>query len=200
MRNSSQNAGCMRRSPASHCCQVRSATCTNVAASVCDSPAAPRAALTSSGVWLAEGPFGPLFGWLGISEPVILFQFPYCIVDAQTRLGGNALRFKFLANPAEPPAIPRLTAVCDLGRVHNPHCFSRGGNPFCMAGGINPASGAEVVSECGEFVHFLLQPLLPRGAVGKQCASHELNYTLIERKSKNFLREISEATVLPHNA
>jgi hypothetical protein len=41
---------------------------------------------------------------------------------------------------------------------------------------------------------------LPRGAVGKQCASHELNYTLIERKSKNFLREISEATVLPHNA
>ncbi len=27
-RNNSQNAGCMRRSPASHCCQVRHVVCT----------------------------------------------------------------------------------------------------------------------------------------------------------------------------
>jgi len=158
--------------------------CSSTPAAVCDNPAASRAARISVGSGFEKGPFGPLFGWLGISEPVILFQFPYCIVDAQTRLGGNALRFKFLANPAEPPAIPRLTAVCGLGRVHNPHCFSRGGNPFCMAGGINPASGAEVVSECGEFVHFLLLPLFPRRGRMKR-SSHELNYTRNARKRKN---------------
>ena len=161
MRNSSQNAGCMRRSPASHCCQVRSATCTNVAASVCDSPAAPRAALTSSGVWLAEGPFGPRFGWLG--------TFP---LDRSGRKVA-ALR-------------GAQVFVCELsdfvvGRVTGDNDLPRG--RICVQETRVKTVGVGVVF--GNCQHFRLQPLLPRGAVGKQCASHELNYTLIERKSKN---------------
>lgn len=71
MRNSSQNAGCMRRwlrSPtgASHCCQVRHVVCTSTPAAVWDSPTASRAARTCSGVGLDEGPSGPRLGWLGI--------------------------------------------------------------------------------------------------------------------------------------
>ena len=64
MRNSSQKAGCMRRSPASHCCQVRHGECTSAPAAVCVKPAASRAARISAGSGLEEGPCGPRFGWL----------------------------------------------------------------------------------------------------------------------------------------
>lgn len=49
MRNSSQNAGCIFRSPASHCCHVRHFVCTRSAASVCESFADLRAARISWG-------------------------------------------------------------------------------------------------------------------------------------------------------
>ena len=39
----------------------------SAAAAVCEIPAASRAARTSPGDGLAEGPFGPRFGWLGIA-------------------------------------------------------------------------------------------------------------------------------------
>ena len=68
MRNNSQNAGCMRLSPASHCCHTRHVVCTSKPAAVCESPAASRAARISAGAGFEEGPFGPRFGWLPISE------------------------------------------------------------------------------------------------------------------------------------
>lgn len=71
MRNSSQKAGCMRRSPASHCCHVRTVVCTSAPAAVCDRLAASRAERISAGSGLAEGPFGPRFGWFAISGTVI---------------------------------------------------------------------------------------------------------------------------------
>lgn len=55
MRNNSQKAGCMRLSPASHCCQVRHVVCTNTPAAVWDRPAASRAARTCSGVGVNPG-------------------------------------------------------------------------------------------------------------------------------------------------
>ena len=68
MRKSSHNPGCMRLSPASHFCQLRHVAWTSSAAAVWVSPAASRAALTSSLEGLAEGAFAPLlrFGWLGM--------------------------------------------------------------------------------------------------------------------------------------
>lgn len=64
--NSSHIAGCMRRSPASHCCHVLQGECTRAPAAVWVIPAASRAARISAGAGLAEGPFGPRFGWLAI--------------------------------------------------------------------------------------------------------------------------------------
>lgn len=67
-RNNSQKAGCMRRSPASHCCQVRQVVCTVAPAAVCDRPAASRAARISSGVGLrAAEAARERFGWPTIS-------------------------------------------------------------------------------------------------------------------------------------
>ena len=68
MRNSSQKAGCMRLSPASHCCQVRQVVCNSAAAAVWDSPNHSRNARTSAGCGFAEGPRGPRFGWFGITS------------------------------------------------------------------------------------------------------------------------------------
>ena len=64
---SSQNAGCMRRSPASHCCHVRNDACTNSPASVCVSPAFNLASVISFGAGLADGLLRPLLGWLGMA-------------------------------------------------------------------------------------------------------------------------------------
>lgn len=70
-RNNSQKAGCMRRSPASHCCQVRQVVCTVAPAAVCDRPAASRAARISSGVGLrAAEAARERFGWLPMSDEV----------------------------------------------------------------------------------------------------------------------------------
>lgn len=70
MRNSSQNAGCMRRLPASHSCHPRKVQWMSAAAAVCESPADSRAARTSSGVGFRAGlPARLRLGWFVISEP-----------------------------------------------------------------------------------------------------------------------------------
>lgn len=63
-RNSSHRPACMRRSPASHCCQVRSDPCTRLAACACVNRAAFRLAMISAGEGVAAGPFG----WLLIDQ------------------------------------------------------------------------------------------------------------------------------------
>ena len=66
MRNSSQNAGCIRRLPASHSCHPRRVQWISAAAPVCESPAASRAARTSSGAGFRAGlPARLRDGWLG---------------------------------------------------------------------------------------------------------------------------------------
>jgi len=48
----------------------------------------------------------------------------------------------------------------------------------------------EFVCEGDGLGHFQLQPLIPRRG-GLRCASHELNYTRIARKRKNFFENFS---------
>lgn len=69
--NSSHSPGCIRRFPASHSCHARIVEWIRVAASVCVSPAASRAARTCSGAGLADGPFGPRLGCDAMSGHVV---------------------------------------------------------------------------------------------------------------------------------
>lgn len=168
MRNSSQNAGCMRRSPASHCCQVRQVVCTSTPAAVCDSPAASRAARTSAGSgFCARLPAWLRFGWLG--------NFP--LIAAGGKSGNSCIYFGLWASPL-------LFQEFIMGGNENINTWiPRHGNQRgqCSAG-ANDLEGIR---------HFGLQPLLPRGAVEKQCASHELNYTRNARKRKNYFEIFS---------
>lgn len=161
MRNSSQNAGCMRRSPASHCCQVRQVVCSSTPAAVCDNPAASRAARTSAGSGFVPGPFGPRFGWLG--------TFP---LDRSGRKVAALRGAQVFVCELSDFVVGRLTGDNDLPRGR-----------ICVQETRVKTVGVGVVF--GNCQHFRLQPLLPRGAVGKQCASHELNYTRNARKRKN---------------
>lgn len=71
IRASSHIAGCMRRSPASHCCQTRQVVWTRDAATVCVRPWPSRHARISSGRGLRDG-CGVLrerFGWALIQRP-----------------------------------------------------------------------------------------------------------------------------------
>lgn len=190
MRNSSQNAGCMRRwlrSPTgdSHCCHERVLVCTTAAAAACVSPAASRAPRTCSGDGLEAGPFGPLFGWLGICGlgiepgyagldnglPVVFSDLAAGRIGVPN-YGQGAVVFAVRRDRIADDAVATEHAIiCDvLGRA-------------CELAEGNVIAAGDVFD--GE-LHFLLQPLLPRGAVGMQCASHELNYTRIARKCKNF--------------
>ena len=170
MRNSSQKAGCMRRwlrSPAgaSHCCHERVLVCTTAAAAAWVSPAASRAARTCSGVGFAEGPFGPRFGWLVI---LILQSTSFSsdfITQHISRRVGNLFN--------------------DIGIDQNFRCFRK--RYFVTVVGHG---ATELADNMHHFGHFLLQPLTPRRG-GLQCASHELKYTRIARKSKHFFEVFS---------
>lgn len=76
---SSQNAGCIRRSPYSHCCHVRVVVNSNSADAACESPAASRAARTSAGVGFAAGLDRRRLGWLGI----LGFKFVFADGEAE---------------------------------------------------------------------------------------------------------------------
>jgi hypothetical protein len=74
--NNSKNAGCILRSPASHCCHTRQVVYSNSAAAVWVSPATSRAALIAVGAGLlAALPARLRLGWLGIRQ---FNQFLFC--------------------------------------------------------------------------------------------------------------------------
>lgn len=185
MRNSSQNAGCMRRSPASHCCQVRQVVCTSTPAAVWDSPAASRAARTSAGAGLDSGPFGPRFGWLDMRATHVDDVVAVVVLVDDLEISAAALT-KSAATSAAAHAAKSIANAASGGLANHVIALVTAFGDFDRADigfGV-----VEFVGEGDGLGHFLLQPLLPRGAVGKQCASHELNYTRIARKGKNFLK------------
>lgn len=182
MRNNSQKAECMRRSPASHCCHVRQVVCTSAPASVCDKPAASRAARMSAGAGFEEGPFGPRFGWLPISEERA--EVPEAL-DAAFRANAHKLKRAVCAE---------ADCIDELGTTLGRHVLARGGD--CLAeraqlGAIGrrrdlgEMRNVEEVTERrgggGKSEHLRLQPLVTRGAVAAQNALHETNNTRIAR-------------------
>ena len=68
MRANSHKPGCMRRSPASQSCTVRSPACTSAPKAVCDRPRDNRKVLMASGAGF-EAPEGlPRLGWDAMSD------------------------------------------------------------------------------------------------------------------------------------
>lgn len=197
MRNSSQNAGCMRRwlrSPAgaSHCCHDRVLVCTTAEAAAWVSPAASRAALTCSGVGLDAGPFCPLFGWFATLAKIGFSHSErnrgsdtslFLRVDgADSVLGSNGTAHLFGGIKLVLGGVCRNNDARHLRLIVNAN--------VCQFG-LKFFSG-----------HFLLQPLIPRRG-GLRCASHELNYTRNARKRKNFFENFSRGpgdTAKPSNA
>lgn len=153
MLNSSQKAGCMRRSPASHCCQVRQVVCTNSAAAVCDKPDAALVARTSAGVGLRDGePSRARFGWL-----LIDFDFFRLDGDAVQLLGFSISQgVKLSLNPVAVEAI--AVAASDVIDTTN-----NGVSIRCADGCAAQLMSNEVG---GGGSHVILQPLFPRRGCG----------------------------------
>lgn len=191
MRNSSQNAGCMRRSPASHCCQVRQVVCNRSAAAVCESPAASRAARTSSVVGFRAGlPARLRLGWL-------LIDLGGGGINAQigtdARIAGIKLALHGAVGGVVGGLIPDdeagLAAVAE-GLVDR----GGGGQRIVVSGLTVGHDGAGDVG--GEFGHFDLQPLSPEARLWR---IHTLNNTRIARNVKRFLQINFEAGSKPSN-
>lgn len=203
MRNSSQKAGCMRRLPASHSCHPRSVQWMRAAAAVCESPAASRAARTCSGNGFAAGPFGPRFGWLGISNRLVKVASDDIDVARQVVHieSGDFFRAHEVCQETEfdAGAIIGNTLAVEFAVVPvRTLVLNRPFRGFGVAGIGDFATVANVDELCGG--HFRLLPLfLPRRG-GLRCATHELNYTRIACNSKKYFREIAEAEISPHNA
>ena len=200
MRNNSQNAGCMRLSPASHCCHTRHVVCTSKPAAVCESPAASRAARISAGAGFEEGPFGPRFGWLPISEGA---EVPEAL-DAALRSDAHQLE---RAVCAEADGIDGLGAT--LGR----QVLARRGDRLAERAQLGAIGWSRDLGEMRDIEevtksggsgrkneHFRLQPLVTRGAVAAQNALHETNNTRIARNVNNYLQIFSRRRISPHNA
>lgn len=184
MRKSSQNAGCIRRSPASHCCQVRQVVCSRAAAADWDKPAASRAARTSAGAGFDSGPFGPRFGWLDMRAAHVDDVVAVVVLVDNLEVSAAALAEVTAAGAATHAA--KGVANTASGGLAN-HVVAPE-TPFGDFDWAKIGFGVvEFVSEGDGLGHFLLQPLLPRGAVGKQRASHEPNYTRIESSVNKYL-------------
>ena len=159
----------------------------SAAAAVCDSPAASRAVLISAGAGLAEGPFGPRFGWLDTAKSLLPAPHPVKAVifnrsdrfvvdlklgDAQLFDNGlNALMTRF-----------------------GGEFFDEGAGFF--AGGFVVKDFNEGFEDFG-IGHFRLLAPVPEARLWR---IHNLNNTRIACNCKNFLRKISEAETPPHNA
>lgn len=179
-RNNSQNAGCMRRSPASHCCQVRQVVCRSSAAVVCESPAASRAARTSSGVGFRAGlPARLRLGWLGIFGQST-------DQNAAERFVGFAVFVAHRADFGTDAGIDR--AESELGGG-NEGGVVRKGDVVELSVGVGDGFG-------DLFVHFWLQPLSPEARLWR---IHTLNNTRIARKVKRFLKINSRGRIKPSN-
>ena len=199
MRNNSQNAGCIRRSPASHCCHTRQVVCTSAPASVCESPADSRAARISGGAGFEEGPFGPRFGWLPISEGA---EVPEAL-DAAFRTNAHQL---------ERAVCAEADGIDSFGTTLGRHVLARRGDSLaeCAQFGAigwrrdfgevrNIKEVAESGGGGGKNEHFRLQPLVTRGAVAAQNALHDTNNTRSARNVKNFFQIFFEGAAMPSN-
>jgi hypothetical protein len=174
-RNSSQSPACMRRSPASHCCQVRSDPCTRLADCVCVRPAASRPAMMSAGTGFAEGPFGPRFGWL-----LIVHFFNVVAFGGDGHLNRRTAGC-IKATNLEATAVAVAEVVFCVGGPGVQHgrrevvatqfvVLAKGGSDLFQAVGVNTSN-----------LHIYLQaPDLPRRA-GQRCAVHAYKYTRNER-------------------
>lgn len=185
-RNNSQNAGCMRRSPASHCCQVRQVVCNRSAAAVCESPAASRAARTSSGVGLRAGlPARLRLGWL----PILGFD-----LDASGQGLENPAHF-FAGDRVEHVRVFKLDASVEAVFIDESLSLSQrvasavASEELLVVGQAHAGKPVAVVAvavglDGGDRFnggHFWLQPLSPEARLWR---IHTLNNTRIARNVK----------------
>lgn len=160
----------------------------SAAAAVCDKPAASRADRISAGAGLAEGLFGPRFGWLDTAKSLLPATHPVKAVVFNRR-DGFVVDFEFGDAKFFNDGLDALLA--------------RFGGQF-FDEGASLFAGGFVVKDFNEgfedfrLGHFWLQPLFPRRG-GQQRAVHELNNTRIACNCKNFLHKIFEAATPPHN-
>ena len=191
---SSQSPGCMRRLPASYSCHARMVPWISAAAAVCVSPAASRAARIASGAGLAEGPFGPRFGWVGMSGAGLVAG--HLDAGRDRELHGHAVTadgvnsrglddFLGAGNPAPHRHVllhDRDSAVKTLRGGELAECrqtVRNSGADFRLdegEGGLEGLGDSLVSEGCS---HFDLQaPDLPRRA-GQRCAVHGSYYARI---------------------
>jgi len=197
--NNSQNAGCMRRSPASHCCQVRQVVCKSSAAAVCESPDASRAARTSSGVGFRAGlPARLRFGWLvikvwesGLPKIGVVTAAPRDGV-AVTHLGVVCL------DDRVGPAVAAAKLLVDAARNGKAGALAGekfGGAYFAFAG-----EDGDTISGVGQQVvdvfHGFLQPLNPEARLWR---IHTPNNTRIARNAKGFRKINFRGRIKPSN-
>lgn len=192
MRNNSQNAGCMRRSPASHCCQVRQVVCKRSAAAVCESPAASRAARTSSGVGFRAGlPARLRLGWL-------LIDLGAGGIDVEVGADARSAGIKLALHGTVGGVVGSLVtdeeaglAAVSEGLVDRSCC---GQGIFVARLAIGHDGAGDVGSELG---HFDLQPLSPEARLWR---IHNLNNTRNARNVKGFRKINSRGRIRPSNA
>lgn len=170
MRNSSQNAGCILRLPASHSCHPRRVQWMRAAAAVCESPAASRAARTSSGAGFRAGiPARLRLGWLVVK----LDPHPGVVNDVNAVIG--FLHFQKRFN----------------GRIERAMCREMMGlmiGPIRVHDAIVESDNMEFMSGCmsGCIGHFGLLPLISRGAV--EATAYGSNNTRIAYICKGVLK------------
>ena len=191
-RNNSQNAGCMRRSPASHCCQVRQVVCSRSAAAVCESPAASRAVRTSSGVGFRAGlPARLRLGWL-------LIDLGSGGINVEVGADARSAGIKLALHGAVGGVISGLIPDDEAGfSAVAERLVDRGGSgqSIFVAGLTVGHNGAGDVS--GEFGHFDLQPLSPEARLWRV---HNLNNTRNARNVKGFRKINLRGRIKPSNA
>lgn len=187
----------MRRSPDSHCCQVRQVVCTSAPAAVWDSPAASRTARMSAGAGLDAGPFGPLFGWLDMRAAHVDDVVAVVVLVDDIEISTAALA-KVTATGAATHAAKDVANAAGSGLANHVVALETAFGNFDRA---NIGFGVvEFVCEGDGLGHFQLQPLVTRGAVAARSALHELNNTRIARKVNNYFQIFSRRRISPHNA
>lgn len=190
MRNNSQNAGCMRRSPASHCCQVRQVVCSRSAAAVCESPAASRAARTSSGVGFRAGlPARLRFGWLPTKR-----DLPALKIEQSVFFDGRDVRVIGNLDVGD----VKVDDVCGdpvfaLGADLSGQFFNEGSSLLTRCFVVE---GFDCDFKVFDGVHFWLQPLSPEAQLWH---IHTLNNTLNARNVKGFQKINSRGRIKPSN-
>ena len=190
-RNNSQKAGCMRLSPASHCCHVRHVVCKSSAAAVCESPATSRAARTSSGVGFRAGLQARLrLGWL-------LIEFGGGLVNHQVGADRRMAGIKLPLHGTVGAVISGLIAREEAGFSAVPQALvDRAGGcerVFVARLAVGHDGAGDVGGESG---HFDLQPLSPEARLWR---IHTMNNTRIARNVKGFRKINFRGRIKPSN-